>query len=56
MTTRNYQCPKCKKTVHAILIKNTSSWIVYDLDKNEPTKDCHGCGYSGPVPSPESSK
>lgn len=54
--TRNYTCPKCKTAVHAMRIGDTSSWLVVDLDKGEPTKDSHGCGYVGPVPMPETTK
>ena len=45
---RIYKCPKCKESVYAKRQGETLTYIVYDMDKNEPGSN-HACGYHGPI-------
>ncbi len=45
---RIYKCPKCKETVYTKRQGETLTYIVHDMDKNEPGSN-HSCGYSGSI-------
>lgn len=45
---RVYKCPKCKQSIYSKRQGESITYMVYDMDKNEPG-DSHSCSYIGPI-------